>query len=148
MKSSAWQGSFGGANVPMQAQLFTDTVVAKMIRGYSLQEQPALSSWGQTSLLGFWSVLICHYVHLFLSSLPNKALVPGGVLCYHDWISWALSTCVKRRWGYSSLVWICSWSCLAQCCHLSVARSGRVCIQLGIMKQDVGMQNWCHYRSD
>lgn len=71
----------------MQTQLFTDTAVAKMIRDYSLQEQPVLSSWGQTSLLCFWSVLISWYVHLFLSSLPNKALVTGGVLCYYDWIS-------------------------------------------------------------
>lgn len=63
VKNSAWKCSFGGAQISMQTQLFITILAAKMIRGNCLQEQPVLSGWSQVSLIWFWCVLVCWYVH-------------------------------------------------------------------------------------
>lgn len=146
MNNSAWKCSFGGAQIPEQTKLFITILIATIIKGYSLQEKPALSGCGQVSFIWFgvcccadMCISFCHpYLGKDLGNLQCVSACSWAMLCYCDWISWAISMCAKRRQKYSVVIWACSWFCLVQVLE---AWSGRLCIQFGFMKQNVGLQN-------
>lgn len=126
MKNSAWKCSFGGAQIPMQTQLFITILVAKIIKGYFLWEQPALSGWGQVSLILFWCVLVCWYVHFFMSCLPKqRSRKPAACFCLlldHVVLLWLnffsnINVCKKKMEIFNLhlsllLVLPCSISCV------------------------------------